>query len=64
MLIYIFVVVVVASQAKTLMGPDNLAVVFCPNLLRGVSTDPREIMRNSQMEHGFVKNLILHADKL
>ena len=43
------------------MSAENLAVVFSPNILRNRNTDPRVIMRNSPLEHLFVKNLLLAA---
>jgi hypothetical protein len=45
-------------QEYTKMTIENLAVVFSPNILRNQSTDPMAIMRNSQAEKLFVKNLI------
>eukprot|EP00761_Pharyngomonas_kirbyi_P007996 gb/GECH01008007.1/.p1 GENE.gb/GECH01008007.1/~~gb/GECH01008007.1/.p1 ORF type:complete len:723 (+),score=145.63 gb/GECH01008007.1/:1-2169(+) len=45
-------------SAITKMTPQNLAVVFSPNILRCLSDDPRVIMRNSPLEQAFVKNLI------
>ncbi|KAL9658597.1 hypothetical protein ABK040_006134 [Willaertia magna] len=43
---------------KTMMTSENLAVVFCPNILRSQSTDPMTVMRNAASEKQFVKNLI------
>ncbi|KAG2375104.1 hypothetical protein C9374_010108 [Naegleria lovaniensis] len=44
---------------KTMMTSENLAVVFCPNILRSQSSDPMAIMRNAASEKQFVRNLIL-----
>ncbi|KAL0476246.1 Rho GTPase-activating protein ArhGAP [Acrasis kona] len=44
--------------SKTMMDMENLAVVFSPNILRNQSTDPFHIMKNSNAEKQFVKNLI------
>ncbi|EFC42427.1 rhoGAP domain-containing protein [Naegleria gruberi] len=46
---------------KTMMTSENLAVVFCPNILRSQSSDPMAIMRNAASEKQFVRNLILHC---
>ena len=51
-------------QARTQMTVDNLAIVFCPNLLRCTSDDPTVVMRNANREFKYVKELILAADFL
>jgi len=48
---------------KTMMTSENLAVVFCPNILRSQSSDPMAIMRNAASEKQFVRNLIQHYAK-
>ena len=50
--------------ARTQMTVDNLAIVFCPNLLRCTSDDPTVVMRNANREFKYVKELILAADFL
>eukprot|EP00698_Gefionella_okellyi_P009892 TRINITY_DN2539_c0_g1_i3.p1 TRINITY_DN2539_c0_g1~~TRINITY_DN2539_c0_g1_i3.p1 ORF type:complete len:195 (+),score=44.14 TRINITY_DN2539_c0_g1_i3:62-646(+) len=49
-----------ANQQITKMSVDNIAMVFCPNVLRCPSTDVTVVMYNSQYERMFVRNLILH----
>ena len=46
------------------MTLDNLSIVFCPNLLRCTSNDPNVVMRNSNRECKYVKELIQAADVL
>jgi len=45
-------------EAKTLMGIDNISMVFAPGFMRCPSADPTEMMVNSELEKWFVKNLI------
>ena len=44
------------------MTADNVAMVFCPNILRCPSADVTVVMYNSQYERVFLKNLILTLD--
>jgi len=46
------------SESKTLMGIDNISMVFAPGFMRCPSADPTEMMVNSELEKWFVKNLI------
>eukprot|EP01090_Pellita_catalonica_P009073 TRINITY_DN2013_c0_g1_i1.p1 TRINITY_DN2013_c0_g1~~TRINITY_DN2013_c0_g1_i1.p1 ORF type:complete len:567 (-),score=64.60 TRINITY_DN2013_c0_g1_i1:93-1793(-) len=48
---------------KTKMTPENLAMVFAPNLLVCTSDSPRVIFENSKREQVFVKNLVLNMRK-
>jgi hypothetical protein len=41
------------------MTPDNVSMVFCPNVLRCPSADVTVVMYNSQFERIFLRNLIM-----
>lgn len=41
------------------MGPDNLAIVFTPALLRCSSDNAMEVLANNAAERDFVRSLIL-----
>jgi hypothetical protein len=42
----------------TLMGRENLGVVFTPGIIRSSSLDPLTAMTKGDVERGFVENLI------
>lgn len=43
------------------MTPENLAIVFCQNLLKApLGSDPSKIMLNSERERNFIKHAIVH----
>ncbi|XP_049866073.1 rho GTPase-activating protein 39 [Pectinophora gossypiella] len=50
----------VVSQTK--MDSANLAMVFAPNCLRCMSSDPRIILENARKEMTFLKTLITNLD--
>jgi len=49
-----------ALQEKvTSMNPDNLSIVFAPNLLRTDETDPNVLLKNSPRVQLFTRTLIV-----
>jgi len=60
-IIFTFLCRVAASESKTKMGTQSLAVVFSPTLLRSQSNDPMEEMQNMKYAIAVVKCLIENA---
>lgn len=46
------------NKKVTLMGVNNIAIVFAPSFLRCESDDPLEMMQNSKFESRFTSNLV------
>jgi len=46
----------------TKMDVNNIAMVWAPNCLRGLSNDPKVIFENTRREMGFVRTLILNLN--
>ena len=46
----------------TKMDVNNIAMVWAPNCLRGLSNDPKVIFDNTRREMGFVRTLILNLN--
>jgi len=46
-------------QAVTSMSEDNIAIVFCMDILRNTETDPSAMLKNSAKEKNFVRNVLL-----
>ena len=44
------------------MDVNNMAMVWAPNCLRGLSNDPKVIFENTRREMGFVRTLILNLN--
>jgi len=44
------------------MDVNNIAMVWAPNCLRGLSNDPKVIFENTRREMGFVRTLILNLN--
>jgi len=46
-------------QAVTAMSEENIAIVFCTDLLRTDEKDPAVLFKNSPKEKNFIRNLLL-----
>jgi len=58
--LFSFLAELLQHQSVTAMGPENLAIVFSPNLLRSEEKDPTTLLRNSTKVNNFVRHCVLH----
>jgi hypothetical protein len=48
-------------QSVTAMNEDNIAIVFCQDILRTTETDPQALLKNSAKEKNFVCHFISYS---